>query len=358
MPAIDDQIDLGPEVPDFSPAAEPPYVPPSPGPVGSQLLRPPPQVNIGPDMTQRNAEPSLGAVIAAPRVQGATYNLNVPAEDFNSQSYQARQEKELMAIRSRAANAEQADKDVASARRMLGMLKADRERQAMEKAGVPPAEAMQKSLFQNMSYLVQPTDKNFESSMKAVRPPPPAPTVQNFRIPGSTNDVPAFVTKDANGVTHIQAIPHGSLPQESEEVLPKVINLDDGEGGKIKLIANPKTGHFERFDKGKLTEVLTPIQTASVIKDRADIVRAQLKEPSIGDDERQLLNQELTYLKGKFEKLGQSQGRKTFSPSTAMSVPPLTARPLTRESAAQFLNQSGGDKEKARKMARDAGYSF
>jgi len=324
-------VDLGPEVPDFGSAPPPPPVAaPAPlGPVGPQLIRPP-----------------------------VVQTISAPAETLQSPSFQARRDKQeqdfLKATYEHAQNIAQAVKDVAAARTMLGIMRVQQDKAA----GMDMREAN----LRNMDYFTNPGDAHFAPSFNALRAPPSAPSVQNFSMPGSKDKIPVFITKDEKGQSHVQFIPKGSMPGEDKEILPKIIELE-GE----KYVVNPSTGHFERKDKGKTVD-LTPIQMATVLKERKNIVLAQLKEldkvssPSQDEqDERKALNQELGYLKTKFDKIGQAKGIPATPPPTgrtSMGVPPKAVQSLTRESAAAFLKQAGGDKEKARQLARQAGFSF
>jgi len=351
MPAaVDDEIDLASEAPSF-----PPVPPPMPAQAplaesGPQLIRPPPQVNIQPDMNQPGVtEPGLQAVRSAPRVPGAIYNLDIPKEDFNSPSWNARSEQEMMAIAHRAKTYEQAIHDVSSARRILGMLKADRERQTMERAGVPPGEAMQKAMFQNMQFFVQPGDRSFAPSLNAVRPPPGPPTLQNFNIPGSTNTVPAFVVPGPRG-TSVHPVPRAAMPQPEfkatvEEIAPGV--------KAAKLGPN----HYQLLERPGVQGSLDAVTKTQIELWKAD--RKQLQSTLQTGKAAEKIQ---TQIKKQIDALDTKIIDAAKSAAAAKSPPSQTSAPssksLTRESAAEFLQQAGGDKEKARKMARDAGFSF
>jgi len=180
MPTTDD-IDLGPEAQSFPP---PPAEPAPVRPLAPVPVAPPPP----------------------PTMSGT-----IPAQSFDDPRYQQKIEREQMAIYQRAQNVAQAEKDVSSARRMLGILKADRE----IKSGVPVEQAM----WNNMPYFAQPSDivKNFKTLMPPR--PPQMPTVTNF--PG----IPTPALIDQRGVPHFppsSAMPKPEFKASVEEIAPGV----------------------------------------------------------------------------------------------------------------------------------------
>ena len=73
------------------------------------------------------------------------------------------------------------------------------------------------------------------------------------------------------------------------------------------------------------------------------------------------VRERIDYLEKQFERTEQGlSSREQFWKQRRGSIPgaPSTSKPITAEIATQFLRQSGGDKEKARALARDQGYKF
>lgn len=212
MPVADTEEDvLGAEVPNFPPVPEPvqpaPQAPSPPlGPMGPQLIRPPQPMQ-----------------------------LNVPAQTFSDPAYQQQLEKETLAIAQRAKSYAQAEHDVSSARRILGVLAADR----AIKSGVP----VDKAMYDNIQYFVNPGDKNFAPTLNAVRPPPAAPSIQNFTIPGTTNQVPAIVAPTRTG-NQVHIVPRSAMPQPedtSTSTPAKPILSDKGELLGYTIKTGPQT---------------------------------------------------------------------------------------------------------------------
>lgn len=65
--------------------------------------------------------------------------------------------------------------------------------------------------------------------------------------------------------------------------------------------------------------------------------------------------QEANFLRGSINKYAQDESKKQGITTKAESS---QGKSLTREAAQDFLNQAGGDKQKARALAKEAGYSF
>ncbi len=218
-------------------------------------------------------------------------------------------------------------------------------------AGMDPREAA----YKNFGYFSNPADKNFAPDLRAVAPPPTfaTPTIQNFPIPGTTNNVPGVVNPHTGSV---QFVPRSALPQESEEVLPKVIELDDQAGGKIKIIANPKTGHFERFDKGKLTAILSPAELGRQLEARGRIVSGQLRNATgdLGDEDKKRLNGELEEIKTSLRELS-TTGQVAPPPIRRPIVPPVAISDRVRVKSPD--GKTGTISRSALEQARKAGYS-
>jgi len=126
-----------------------------------------------------------------------------PPQAFTDPAYQQKIEQQQMQIYRNAQNVKQAEQDVASARKMLGILKADRE----IKSGVPVDQAM----YRNLQFFLNPADKGFAGTVKALRPPP-TPYATNF--PG----IPAPAVIDARGTPHW--MPQSAKPSGPEDTGP------------------------------------------------------------------------------------------------------------------------------------------
>lgn len=100
---------------------------------------------------------------------------------------------------------------------------------------------------------------------------------------------------------------------------------------------------------------LTPSQQLKYYDDRIkglQTERANLNVDEAGEKRRTDLNKEITDLRQKQQELFEKHSKKGGKTETA------APNKLTREQAVEFLKQAGGDKEKARKLAKDAGYAF
>jgi hypothetical protein len=298
-----------------------------------RLIGPPPPlqprvVDISPDMSQQNPNPALSAIQQTPRIYGATYNISGPGETFESPSYLARQQQEIMDIYKKAQNVKQAEQDVMSARRMLGILKADREIQS----GVP----VDKAMYNNLQFFVQPGDKNFVPAMKTLQPPP-TPQVRQF--PGTT--IPPAVQMGPKLQWPSAAAMKAGAP--AEENLPRVIELE-GE----KYIINPKTGHFERKDKGKTVETLTPGQMVQAANARAKILEASLMASNPED------KAELMEIRKALR--GIMQGQRPKMPTTAPQAAPSAQTERVRVKSKE--GKIGTIPKNQLEEAKKAGYSL
>jgi len=284
-----ENIDLGPEVPNFPPAEVAPALRPlAPVPQMPRF----PVVDIQGDTNVRKPEPGITAIQNAPRAAfGSTYRLNIPAETFDSPSYQSRLEQEQIQIYRQARNVQQAQADVSAARRMLGILKADRERSEMTKSGVPPQEAMQKALYNNLSYFVQPSDKGFAGVMNAVRPPPAAPYMTNFAIPGTTNMVPAVISPSRTGAG-VHIVPRTALPQPEfkagvEEIAPGI--------KAAKLGPN----HYQLLEKPQMRGSLSQVTKMQVQLWRDEIKDLRSQKKGVVESEAKPIQQQIDTLSQK-----------------------------------------------------------
>jgi hypothetical protein len=130
-------------------------------------------------------------------------------------AYQDQLEGQQMAIYRQAKNVAQAEKDVASARRMLGILNADRD----VASGVP----VDKAIYKNLPFLVSPSEKGAMANYRNLRPVPP-PYQQNFQV--GTNQVPAVITPGPGGAQRTQFIPQSAIPKPAFK--PNVQELEPG----------------------------------------------------------------------------------------------------------------------------------
>lgn len=110
---------------------------------------------------------------------------------------------------------------------------------------------------------------------------------------------------------------------------------------KEKEVASPET-------KAELTDAYKQLDEAR--KDMAKLVATPV--PKKQEKQHQQAMDDATMRMG--------DARKTIAKLAAGNKPtsPTAPKVLTKELAAEFKKQAGGDLEKARKLARDAGYSF
>lgn len=276
--------------------------------------------------------PSIGQDIVYPQPEfpapsGPSPRLVRPAETFDSPAYLKRVEDAQMEIYKRARNVQQAEQDVSAARRMLGILKADREIQS----GVPVDQAM----YRNLQYFVNPADKNFAAPFKALQPPrPPTP----LNMPG----LPAGVV-DARGVPHWPSAAAVKANAPPVEYLPKEVEI----GGE-KWLVNTHTGHFERKDKGKVAAVMTPAQMQQGLIAQGHIVEKQLAAVNVDSKTRAALQTELNDIKTELIK---------FRQPTPTPNPPAKAPPTERVRVKSPDGKTGTVSRSKLEQAIKAGYS-
>lgn len=128
-----------------------------------------------------------------------------------------------------ASSVAEAVKDVAAARRMLGIMRMDEAR----RGGMDSREAA----YKNFSYFSQPGDKSFAPDMRAIAPAP-RPSMENLTIPGTTNQVPVLVHGN-----QARAVPRSALPQPEfkggvEEIAPGVKAARVGPN-RLQLLERP-----------------------------------------------------------------------------------------------------------------------
>lgn len=246
-------------------------------------------------------------------------------QGFDSPSYQRRVEQEQMQIMRQAKNVQQAEKDVSSARRMLGLLKADRE----IAAGAPP----EKAIYQNLHLLTTPGTASGNNAFRTMAPVP-KPYMANFNANGE--NVPAVVTPGPGGQQRTQFVPRSAMPQTEfkasiEEIAPGV--------KAAKLGPN----HYQLLDRPNVRG--TPTQLEKVQQEiwrgnLSALQRAKAKTP-IPEEQQRIQTQ--------IDKLERQM---------LQAAEPKEDKPLTKAQAQEFLKQAGGDRDKARKLARDAGHTF
>lgn len=243
----------------------------------------------------------------------------------NDPAYQQQLEGEQMAIFRQAKNVAQAEKDVAAARRMLGILNADRD----VASGVP----VDKAIYKNLPMLVSPSEKGAMGNYRNLRPVPP-PYQQNFQV--GTNQVPAVITPGPGGAQRTQFIPRSSMPTPEfkasvEEIAPGI--------KAAKLGPN----HYQLLDRPNVRGTPTQLEKVQHEIWKSDLTALQkAKSRTPVPEEQAKIQTQIDATQKKMLDAAESKADK----------------PLTKQQASEFLRQAGGDKVKARKLARDAGHTF
>lgn len=189
-----------------------------------QFESPVPEITAPIPTPQRpGVEPVAAPMQPPPRV------VQMPSRQLFDQQQRDKQEADyLKSVYQQAQTLDQAVKDVSSARRMLGLLKADRE----IKSGVP----VEKAMYNNLQYFTQPGQTGFAPTMKALQPPRPAPMPTRMDLPGGGT---ALV--DQRGVPHFQ--PRGAMPvtQETGPQQARPIMSEKGELLGYTVQTGPQT---------------------------------------------------------------------------------------------------------------------
>ena len=221
---------------DVQPAAPPP------APVAPPAQAPPPPIRMG---------------LPAPPQTAAPYGQTVVVPTAQEYIQQQQDRKELQYFKNvyqNAQNFEQAQKDVAGARRMLGMLKADRE----VKSGVP----IEKAMWNNMQYFMQPEDiaRNFKTFM-----PPPTPQVRQF--PGTTIPAGVQVGQQFHWPPQPRATP--AAIGEAEAITRKM-----GEAAAAEKAGNTELANNLRREAGLIeSRLVPPSETVEVTPEGVKITK-------------------------------------------------------------------------------------
>ncbi len=184
-------------------------------------------------------------------------------QGFNDPAYQQRTEQQMIDIYRRAQNVKQAEADVSSARRMLGIIKADRE--------VQQGKPIDRAMYDNINYFVNPGDRNFAGAMQQLRPVPP-PYTTNF--PGMT--APVVIAPTRSGQT-VHFPPSSVLPQSQPPRQISAIPVINADGStNANLVATPAAG-----GKGVVVHSVKTPQEGSL----TEVQKARLRELDIADRE-------------------------------------------------------------------------
>lgn len=172
---------------------------------------------------------------------------------------------------------------------------------------------------------------------KALRPNQPP-----IFMPGTDETGPAhWESEGANG-THITVPPYGGDGEDPNEV----VNYNG-----IPFVRNKRTGHVERLDR-------TSAPNASAIaRTRAGILQ-HLLQSSADPDERAALTKELQGINADLQQMTTPAAKGGIAIPPPAEAPAAAEKSLSREQALFFLKLAQGDKEKARELAKKAGYTF
>lgn len=150
--------------------------------------------------------------------------------------------------------------------------------------------------------------------------------------------------RGASSAVSIKAIPI-ILPDGSEDPDNYAVPSHTGRGftihSKKAKVTGPSISARQTFYKSKIDDIDTALR------------KLDFAEPPPPDAEAQrtaLKNQRATFQK-EWDDMMQPKGKAASAPAA-----PSEPKKLTKELARQFLTEAGGDKEKARKLAKDRGY--
>jgi len=223
---------------------------PSPAPVPAMPMRMP---RPGQQYTQR------GLTFTMP---GAERPAPIGAD---SPDYQRQVEAWQMQVMRHAKNVQEAEKDLASARKMLGVLDADRR----IRAGENPDQA----IFKNLHLLTTP-------GSAASRMAQPVPKPYGTTIAAGTNQIPAIVTPGPGGAQHTQIVPRSAMPQP--EFKPQVVEVAPG----VKAIQiSPQ--HFQLLERPNVRGTPTQLEKVQHEIWKSDLAALQRAKGKTDDPAQQ-----------------------------------------------------------------------
>lgn len=158
-----------------------------------------------------------------------------------------------------------------------------------------------------------------------------------------------------------------ATPEAAKNIEPVLKDYDVGNGQKLKVLYNPATGAH--------TLVKDPVQNKVAIRDVLAVRTALQKNTArmqellavapenFGRPERReykSLQEDNTFLNNLIGPVIEGEGVTPGKPANpgGEGAPAPAAKPLSLEQAALFFEQAGGDKDKARALAKQAGFTF
>lgn len=259
----------------------------------------PPPLPVGPPDIAPNTPVQLPGGVWGIRTEGAPAGGG--AQDQRDLEFQRNLLKNV--------RVQDAAKAVESAMRFQGMRGYERDLQAAQAAGLSPEQAATQALVRNSGKMFFSHPQSLVPAIRSLRQPPAV-------MPPTLVDLGGGVRGVQAGIGGAQFHP---LPQPKPVVEGK---LSDVEKARIRQLEKRQAS----LDKELSGPSVLAQDAVPEFKAQNDKKRAELES----------LNRQLS-------QIGQ---------------PAKEAKQLTADLAKQFLKQAGGDKAKARKLARDAGYTF
>lgn len=136
---------------------------------------------------------------------------------------------------------------------------------------------------------------------------------------------------------------------QNDPKLKNTLTIVSGLKNKVtQMLKSTFPGAISNEERKYLEGVLGAAEDLSVLE--RDIAMGRISE---------IYNNSIAARKEKVDSYGRFYGVEIpYKDRSAQTPAVRTTKPITKEIAAQFLKQAGGDKEKARQMATEAGYSF
>ena len=297
-----------------------------------------------PEITAPIPTPQAPVVEPAPTQpqQAPPRIVTMPSRQLYDQQQRERQEADyLKSVYQQAQNVDQAVKDVTSARRMLGLLKADRE----IKSGVP----VEKAMYNNLQYFVQPGQTGFAPTMKALQPPA-MPRMMN--IPGVPNPVPV----DPRGVPHYQPRVPTEAAQETGPQQARPILSDKGELLGYTVQTGPKTfshkwlADMEGATKQKIKN--NDLEIREALKEAH-----QLQKEGAQPNDKALLEHKAVIKRLQDENIALATRGSAAAPTPPKAAPNAPAAPAERVRVKSKDGKVGTIPRSQLEEARKAGYS-